>query len=227
MSNPSPQLCGQCGAQLVPNARFCGECGAELLYDHGDSSATTSYSEYDPASYSPSAHSTDGTPFPGEQAGMGTRTGAWLITNIAVQIVANIPVIGWVISLGAFVWNLVLYKRGQDIGARLTGIRVVRDTGELAGFYHMWTRGLASIISFLAIGAGFWTAYSDPNGQTWHDKWMGTYVVKASPEIDQLPGTSSDTAKTWFWVSIVIGAILIIAIFFLVSAGVIELTDLQ
>jgi uncharacterized RDD family membrane protein YckC len=112
--------------------------------------------------------------------------------------------LGAFVSLGAFIWTMSLYRRGQDVGARLIGLRVVRDTGELAGFYHMWTRGLASIISFLLIGAGFWTAYFNPDRRTWHDKWMGTYVVKAGRDVDGLPGTSSSIAKACFWVSIAV-----------------------
>jgi uncharacterized RDD family membrane protein YckC len=164
---------------------------------------------YDPSGYTPTTIATDGTAVPGEIAGMGERTGAWLISNVVVRIISAIPIIGWIISLGVFIWNLFLFRRGQDIGARIVGLRVVRDTGELAGFYHMWTRGLASIISFLVIGAGYWTAYSDNDNQTWHDKWLGTYVVKAGPEVDTLPGTSSNAAKTWFWISLVFGALLI------------------
>jgi hypothetical protein len=62
------------------------------------------------------------------------------------------------------------------------------------------------------LGAGYWTAYSDNDNQTWHDKWLGTYVVKAGPEVDTLPGTSSSAAKIWFWISLIFGAMLIMFI---------------
>ncbi len=189
-----------------------------MLHDRGFSSGTAAYSEYDPSAYTPSTLTTDGTPIPGVMADMGTRTGAWLITNMVVQVISYVPVFGWIISFAAFIWTLILYQRGQDVGARITGIRVVRDTGELAGFYHMWTRALASAISFIVVGAGFWTAYSDPNRQTWHDKWMGTYVVKAGPEVNDLPGTSSSTAVAWFWASLVIGVIVMIAVMILIAS---------
>jgi len=182
----------------MPDASFCRECGTPVPTEFVEQNSS------------------------GEIAGMGVRTGAWLITNVVVRIINSIPVLGCILSVGAFIWSMSLYRRGQDIGAYIVGLRVVRDTGELAGFYHMWTRGLGSIISFLAIGAGFWTAYSDPDRQTWHDKWMGTYVVKAGPDVDGLPGTSSPTAKAWFWVSvagllITVIAGLLIAVF-LISA---------
>ena len=68
----------------------------------------------------------------------------------------------------------------------------------------MWTRNLAAIISFLALGAGYWTAYSDEGNRTWHDKWMGTYVIWDNPDAALRPGTSSSTAKKWFWGSVLI-----------------------
>jgi uncharacterized RDD family membrane protein YckC len=181
-----------------------------VLTDSVDQNPSGEYARaYDPLVYSPHTLASDGTAVPGEIADMGARTGAWLVSNVVVRIIGAIPIVGWVVSLGAFIWSLFLFRRGQDVGARIVGLRVVRDTGELAGFYHMWTRGLASIISFMVIGAGYWTAYSDNDKQTWHDKWLGTYVVKAGPEVDTLPGTSSDAAKMWFWISLVFGALLI------------------
>jgi hypothetical protein len=189
----------------MPGASFCQECGTAVPAESVDQNPTREYVRTnDPSGYTPMTIASDGIAVPGEIAGMKTRTGAWLITNILVNMTGAIPVLGFIVSLGAFIWTMSLYRRGQDVGASITALRVVRDTGELAGFYHMWTRGLASIISFLAIGAGFWTAYSDPDHQTWHDKWMGTYVVKAGPDVDGLPGTSSSTAKAWFWVSIAV-----------------------
>ena len=215
MTTSPSGFCGQCGARLAPDANFCRECGAESLHDRGFSSGATGYSDYEPSAYRPSTLTTDGTPIPGEMAGMGTRTGAFLISKVVVQVISFVPVVGWIIPLAAFVWTLILYQRGQDVGARITG---VRDTGELAGFYHMWTRGLAACVSFIVIGAGFWTAYSDPNRQTWHDKWMGTYVVKAGPEVNDLPGTSSSAAKAWFWASLLIAVIMLVAVIMLIAA---------
>ncbi len=213
MSTPITLFCGQCSTRVTSEMNHCGQCGAELLRPDLRSLPTDSYPEYVPRTVA-----TDGTALPGEIAEMKSRTVAWLIVNVGTRIVGGIPVIGWIISIAAFVWTLMLYQRGQDIGARFTNIRVIRDTGELAGFYHMWTRSLASIISFFLLGAGFWTAYFNEDRQTWHDKWMGTYVVKASPEVDRLNATSSHTAKTWFWLSILGVPASILIILFLALA---------
>ena len=153
---------------------------------------------------------------------MGSRTRAWAISNPAIGLLSYVPVIGVSVSIATFIWNMTLYRRGQDIGARILGVRVIRDTGELAGFYHMWTRTLASLISLVVFGAGFWTAYSDRDRRTWHDRCLGTYVVKAGPEVDGLPATSSSTAKTWFWVSAAIIVAMLLLSVFLVAPGELE-----
>lgn len=203
----------------MPGASFCRECGTAVPAESVDQNPTREYVRADdPSQYTPMTIASDGIAVPGEIAGMGARTGAWVITNIVVGILGAIPGLGVFVSLGAFIWTMYLLRRGQDVGARILGLRVVRDTGELAGFYHMWTRGLASIISCLAIGAGFWTAYSNPDHQTWHDKWMGTYVVKAGPDVDGLPGTSSSIAKAWFWVSIAVPIAGLLAVLGLLTA---------
>jgi uncharacterized RDD family membrane protein YckC len=92
----------------------------------------------------------------------------------------------------------------------------------VAGFFHMWTRNLASVISALALGAGFWTAYSDPERRTWHDKMMGTYVVKDDAEYNLKPRSSSPAARSWFWISILLFVVAPALIYLLASAPVPE-----
>jgi uncharacterized RDD family membrane protein YckC len=134
---------------------------------------------------------------------MGPRTGAWCLNAFVPGILGLIPVLGFLINIGWMIGSWTLYRRGQDVGATLVGIRVMRDNGEVAGFFHMWARSaLAVSLSALPIGAGFWTAYFDSNNQTWHDKIMGTYVIKDNPSANQRPGTSSNAAKAWFLPSI-------------------------
>ncbi|MCH8088786.1 MAG: RDD family protein [Chloroflexi bacterium] len=117
----------------------------------------------------------------------------------------------WIVSiftlgvgyLAFFVTNLILYRRGKTVGAHLFHIRVVRDTGDLAGFYQMSVRSAASIISAIPLGLGFWWAFWDAEKRTWHDKMLGTYVMRDTPELNARPGTSSDAAKIWFWLLLV------------------------
>ena len=137
-------------------------------------------------------------------AGMGTRTGTWFINALVPGLLGWIPFLGVLIWLAWMIGSLVLFRRGQDVGAAMLGLRVMRDNGEVAGFYHIWSRYLASILSAIPLYAGFWTAYADANSQTWHDKIMGTYVIKDNPSARERPGTSSRAAKVWFWISIAV-----------------------
>lgn len=212
-------VCSRCDAPMVPGASFCRECGTAVSPTPAAPATPDPSASYDAGHYQPSFFTPDPGVVPGELGSMGSRTGAWAISNLAVGLISYVPVVGWIVSLTTFIWTLTLYKRGQDIGARILGLRVIRDTGELAGFYHMWTRTLASLISLLAVGAGFWTAYSERDRRTWHDKWLGTYVVKSGPEVDELPATSSSAAKTWFWISIAFSGALLVLTAFLAVPG--------
>ncbi len=112
--------------------------------------------------------------------------------------------IGGIIALFVLIPNLFLFSRGQDVGAVLFGLRVLRENGDVAGFYHMFVRNTASAISFLALGFGFWAAFSDPERRTWHDRWLKTYVVKDGPEYRTRKRSSSATASNWFWIIILL-----------------------
>lgn len=215
------RYCAECGTPFAASDRFCRDCGSAR-------------SVADPSEARGSARSRDTTGRPLGRAGTaggatrydqlggsraeargeavdysdlaswGQRVGAFLL-NTLVSALGSIPAIGLLISLAFLILTWILYRRGQDVGAKLAGIRVVRDTGELAGFFHMWSRGLAAILSALPLGAGYWTAFFDRNRQTWHDKIMRTYVVRNSPDLEDLPGTSSAGAVAWFWISLVVG----------------------
>ena len=39
-------------------------------------------------------------------------------------------------------------------------------------------RALAGVLSFAALGIGVLWILRDPEGQAWHDKAVGTYVIK-------------------------------------------------
>ena len=196
-----PGFCPYCGASVAPESRFCGNCGRRL--DEG------AYQSAGGGEYQRAAQEYDEPAHQDALAGNSTRTGGFLVTQMVPGLVSWIPVVGWLAGIGLSIWNLFLFQRGQDIGARLLGMRVVRDTGELAGFFHMWTRNLAAIISLVVLAAGYWTAYFDPHRQTWHDKMLGTYVVDDTEEMASRPGTSSSAAVTWFWISVIPLALLV------------------
>ena len=73
-------------------------------------------------------------------------------------------------------------RRGQTLGARAVGIRVVdADTGDPIGPVRAVGRWFARFLSWLACTAGFLWALGDRRRQTWHDKLVNSVVVPVEP----------------------------------------------
>ncbi len=67
---------------------------------------------------------------------------------------------------------------GKTIGKMVMGIKVVKDTGDSIGFWEALLRWFGYFISALFVFLGFIWAIFDSKNQTWHDKFVGTYVIK-------------------------------------------------
>ncbi len=63
---------------------------------------------------------------------------------------------------------------GQTIGMRAWHIRLVRRDGEPVQWRDAARRYLAAIVSWLALGTGFWWAAFDRDKLAWHDRWSDT-----------------------------------------------------
>jgi len=81
------------------------------------------------------------------------------------------------------VW-LVLYfgastylGKGQTLGKKLFGIRVVSVVHERLGFWHSVERALGYGASALEFGFGFLQYFLDPNRRTVHDRIAETIVI--------------------------------------------------
>ena len=141
---------------------------------------------------------------------MGKRVGSYIVD----VILQGIPYLGLI----PLVINGIMYRRGNTIGLRLVGARIVRDNGELSGFYHTAVRAAAAGLSAIPLGLGYWWAFWDPERQTWHDKIMRTYVMRDSPEFAERPGTSSHAAVVWFWVLLIASLVFSLFIIFAILA---------
>ena len=137
-------------------------------------------------------------------ASMGLRAVSYIVDGI----LQGIPFLGLI----PLVINGIMYRRGQTIGLKLIGARIVRDNGELSGFYHTVVRAAAAGLSAIPLGLGYWWAFWDPERQAWHDKLLRTYVMRDSPELAERPGTSSHAAVVWFWV-LLIGSFVLFFLF--------------
>ena len=67
---------------------------------------------------------------------------------------------------------------GKTIGKMLMGIRLINDEGGDVGIWDAFLRWFGYFISAAIMMAGFFWAIFDSEGQAWHDKIAGTYVVK-------------------------------------------------
>ena len=150
------------------------------------------------------------------------RTIAFIGPTLAINLIGLVPLFGFLVTIGYFALTFYLYGQGQDVGARIMKLRVIRENGDVAGFCHMWTRNLASILSLLALGAGYWTAYSDPKKQTWHDKIMRTLVVADSSKYQDRSISSSELAVHWFRISAILFILMILGTLALYFATPIE-----
>ncbi len=77
-----------------------------------------------------------------------------------------------VYHIGFWTW------KGTTVGGIICQLRVVRVDGAPLTFADALVRGLSSIFSLAVFGLGCFWILKDPDGQAWHDKIAGTYVVK-------------------------------------------------
>jgi uncharacterized RDD family membrane protein YckC len=67
---------------------------------------------------------------------------------------------------------------GKTVGKMMFGIRVINGEGESIGLWDAFLRWIGYFISASFLFIGFLWALFDSEGQTWHDKIAGSYVVR-------------------------------------------------
>ena len=133
--------CSQCGAQNPVDASFCRQCGKPLVQP---SRAAEELGH--PAQAG------------GELAGLGPRAASLLVDGILQAI----PYV----NLVTVIVNWIMYRLGNTIGLKLIGARIVRENGDLSGFFHTFVRAGAASLSAIPLGLGYWWAFWDPRKQT-------------------------------------------------------------
>jgi uncharacterized RDD family membrane protein YckC len=103
----------------------------------------------------------------------GVPAGGTIAAAIALAVA------GWLIV--AFIYLRALGKTGQTWGRRIVGIKVVRETsGEPIGFGRALGRQLfAGVFSSAIFYLGYLWMIWDDKKQTWHDKVVGSIVIKS------------------------------------------------
>ena len=141
------------------------------------------------------------------KGGFWIRFSAFIIDNVVLYILAFILSIIGIIALGLgspgleeigeeeiyslilplYIFNTILTiayytyfhgSTGQTPGKMLCKLKVVRVNGEPLGYGKAFLRWVGYMLSGLVFCLGFLWAGWDKNKQAWHDKIVGTYVVR-------------------------------------------------
>lgn len=98
----------------------------------------------------------------------------------------NIPpysVLGWLLWLSCWIVaglyaTASWHRGGQTLGMRPWRIRLVALNGDRLTWRQLWVRFAVGTVSLLAAGLGFWWAWFDRDGLTWHDRASRTRVAR-------------------------------------------------
>jgi len=126
------------------------------------------------------------------KAGFGTRFLALLIDVVGLAVVQGIIAsiltggnvngpepVGQILGIAYFVYFWSKAGGGQTLGMRALNIKVVKTDGSSLDYVGSFIRYVGLIISCIPLFLGLIWAAFDAQGQGWHDKIAGTYVVKA------------------------------------------------
>ena len=122
-----------------------------------------------------------------ELASVGTRFIALIIDGIILGVITGLlfwggreagGFTGFLIGV-AYQWYFLTQQNGQTPGKRWMGIRVVKNTGEPLQAADVIVRYVGYYVNSIVFMLGWIWALFDSKSQGWHDKFAGTYVVKA------------------------------------------------
>lgn len=117
------------------------------------------------------------------RVGFWPRLGAALLDFILVLFVAGIIGLmnrGPQLFVPLFIaYHVALWTwRGTTLGGIVFSLRLIRSDGQAPDFTVALVRSLASCLSFVVAGLGFFWASWNPDRQSWHDMIAGTVIVK-------------------------------------------------
>lgn len=95
----------------------------------------------------------------------GDTVAGWLELLALWTITGAYAVISW-------------HRGGQTLGMRPWRLRVTAANGHAASVAALIGRYAVGSVSLLLAGIGFWWAWIDRDGLTWHDRVSGTRMVR-------------------------------------------------
>ncbi|MFY7951778.1 MAG: RDD family protein [Armatimonadaceae bacterium] len=87
----------------------------------------------------------------------------WLIGSLAMYLAYQI---------------VSLAMEGRTVGRYMATVIILRKDGRIVPFGRAVVRVLASVLSALPLGLGYFWALWDPEGETWHDKISDTFAFR-------------------------------------------------
>ena len=141
---------------------------------------------------------TSGTTGTAETAGLARRLAAIFYDSLlmaAALYAATIPVVwlrggalppdepwfqAWLVLVAWFYLAVSWNRGGQTLGMRAWRCRLVTTEGGPVGWGRTVVRFAAAVVSWAALGLGFWWALADRERRTWHDRWTRTRIVLVS-----------------------------------------------
>jgi uncharacterized RDD family membrane protein YckC len=91
----------------------------------------------------------------------------------------------YLLAIGFLFFGGFWTRGGQTLGMLAWRLKLVPDAnGSRVTWPQALKRYLAAILSWAALGAGFWWACFDPEKKTWHDRLSGTRLMRAPSFVD-------------------------------------------
>ena len=121
-----------------------------------------------------------------QKATMGKRVVALLLDGVFMNIILSLVffLLGWNVyvvltSVAMLLYFGILEGSGMHatLGKYILGLIVVDEDGVPITYSQSFLRALCRYVSGLALGIGYFVAFGDPRGRTWHDKWAHTFVA--------------------------------------------------
>ena len=90
----------------------------------------------------------------------------------------------YLLAIGCAFFACFWVRDGQTVGMLAWRVKLRQsDSGGSVTWAQALLRYLAALLSWAALGLGFWWALFDPERKTWHDRLSRTELVKAEPVV--------------------------------------------
>lgn len=88
----------------------------------------------------------------------------------------------WLLTVAFFFFAWFWVHGGQTLGMRAWRLRVQGRDGHAVRWPQALRRFLAALVSWAALGLGFWWSLWDRDRMTWHDRWSDSVIVRLPRE---------------------------------------------